>query len=290
MTPTSPFTIPGTTPSTPAGMTRRAARWLSMAALAGTLLAGCGGGGSSGSGDTTGTTPSAPITGTNGVIRVMPMGDSVTVVSYRGQLYDLLVAGGYKTVAGGSKEGIDFVGPAQTGANSADPDHAAFGAYKVLNVLRPAGSGTSAGDRYDDERDLGVWFDSYVPDVVLLHHGTDDAWGAAAPADVMRAYSAIVNYARSKKPGVTFLVAQLIPLFPSDCGTGCNDSVVRINSAIPAWAASITTAQSRVLVVDQYTGFVPGTMTHDGVHPNDLGSQFMAKRWYDRLVTLIAHP
>jgi lysophospholipase L1-like esterase len=278
LTPKSPFTIPGTTPSTPAGMKRRAARWLSMAALAGTLLAGCGGGGSSGSSET----PAGPITGTNGVIRIMPMGDSVTVVSYRGQLWDLLAAGGYKNV--------DYVGPAQTGAASADPDHAAFGAYKVLNVLRPAGSGSWSVDRYDDARDLGVWFDNYVPDVVLLHHGTDDAWGAAAPADVMRAYSAIVNYARSKKPGVTFLVAQLIPLFPSDCGTGCNDSVVRINNAIPAWAASITTAQSRVLVVDQYTGFVPGTMTNDGVHPNDLGSQFMAKRWYDRLVTLIAHP
>ncbi len=282
MTVTFPFPTRRTQPPAAAGMKRRAARWLTLAALAGTLLAGCGGGGSSDAGDSSGTTPAGPITGTNGVIRIMPMGDSVTVVAYRGQLWDLLAAGGYKNV--------DYVGPAQTGAPSADPDHAAFGAYKVLNVLRPAGSGSWNVDRYDDARDLGVWFDSYVPDVVLLHHATDDAWGAAAPADVMRAYSAIVNYARSKKPGVTFLVAQLIPLFPSDCGTGCNDSVVRINSAIPAWAASITTAQSRVLVVDQYTGFVPGTMTHDGVHPNDLGSQFMAKRWYDRLVTLIAHP
>ena len=66
--------------------------------------------------------------------------------------------------------------------------------------------------------------------------------------------------------------------------------MVDLNAAIPAWAASLTTAASPITVVDQWTGFddphelwfVAGaaTDTYDGVHPNDAGNVKIANRWY----------
>ena len=50
------------------------------------------------------------------------------------------------------------------------------------------------------------------------------------------------------------IVAQIIPMSPSGCTT-CAADVVAFNNAIPAWAAGLTTAQSPITVVDQWTGF-----------------------------------
>jgi hypothetical protein len=66
------------------------------------------------------------------------------------------------------------------------------------------------------------------------------------------------------------LVAQIIPMNPSNC-PDCASRVVNFNAAIPGWAAGKTTAQSPIVVVDQWTGFNTATDTFDGVHPVDSG-------------------
>jgi cellulase/cellobiase CelA1 len=83
------------------------------------------------------------------------------------------------------------------------------------------------------------------------------------------------------------LVAQIIPMNPSSCAT-CAPGVVALNNAIPGWAAGKTTAQSPIVVVDQWTGFdtVADTIG-DGVHPNDSGFQKMADRWYPPLTQFL---
>src|SRR5690606_41190807 len=54
------------------------------------------------------------------------------------------------------------------------------------------------------------------------------------------------------------------------CAT-CAQGVQALNAAIPAWAASESTAQSPVIFVDQWTGFDTDADTYDGVHPNASG-------------------
>jgi lysophospholipase L1-like esterase len=56
--------------------------------------------------------------------------------------------------------------------------------------------------------------------------------------------------------------------------------VVAFDNRIPGWAAGLTTAQSPIVVVDQWTGFDAVADTGDGVHPNDAGFRKMADRWY----------
>lgn len=62
--------------------------------------------------------------------------------------------------------------------------------------------------------------------------------------------------------------------------------ILELNSRIPLWAASLSTAQSPILVVDQHTDFKVGDV-RDGVHPNEAGDRKMAAKWYPALVQAI---
>jgi len=81
-------------------------------------------------------------------------------------------------------------------------------------------------------------------------------------------------------------VAQIIPMKPSNCPQ-CGDRVVAFNKAIPDWAASKSTTESPVVVVDCWTGFDPSKDAGDGVHPNNAGNQKLADAWYAPLVKAI---
>jgi cellulase/cellobiase CelA1 len=116
----------------------------------------------------------------------------------------------------------------------------------------------------------------------MMHFGTNDVWNNIPPATILAAFSTLVDQMRASNPNMTVLVAQIIPMNPSNCAE-CGQRVVNLNNAIPAWAAAKSTAQSPIVVVDQWTGFSTATDTYDGVHPNDSGNQKMSDRWYPAL-------
>jgi hypothetical protein len=116
-----------------------------------------------------------------------------------------------------------------------------------------------------------------------MHLGTNDAWGDIAPATILAAYSTLVSQMRANNPQMIILVAQIIPMNPTSGCSGCTQDVVDLDATIPTWAASITTAQSPVIVVDQFTGFNDATDTIDGVHPIDSGNQKIAANWFPPL-------
>src|SRR5262249_59102989 len=60
--------------------------------------------------------------------------------------------------------------------------------------------------------DLQTAFNTALPDVVLMHFGTNDVWNSKAPKDILSAYSSIVDAARTANPKVVVLVAQIIPM------------------------------------------------------------------------------
>jgi hypothetical protein len=65
--------------------------------------------------------------------------------------------------------------------------------------------------------------------------------------------------------------------------------VIALNAAIPSWAAGKTTAQSPIVVVDQWTGFSTAADTADGVHPNDSGIRKIADRWFPALTARLTN-
>ncbi|MDN3242466.1 cellulose binding domain-containing protein [Glycomyces tritici] len=199
-------------------------------------------------------------------VRIMPLGDSITGSPgcWRGNLWDLLDEAGHE---------VDFVGSLSQACNPAgsDPDHEGHGGFQVTQSVA---NGSVRG-----------WLEQHTPDVLMMHFATNDVWSNLPPSQILAAYTQIVADLRELNPDAVILVAQIIPLHP-DPSFGCTDCPQRaidFNAAIPAWAAGLTTAESPIIVVDQWTGFDPAVDTYDGVHPDEDGYVKIAANWFEAL-------
>ncbi|KAI5792539.1 SGNH hydrolase-type esterase domain-containing protein [Peziza echinospora] len=201
--------------------------------------------------------------------KIMAFGDSITGSPgcWRALLWQKLIAGGYTN--------IDFVGTlAGQGCGFAyDGENEGHGGYLATNIA--------------SQNQLVPWLASSQPDIVLMHLGTNDVWSNIAPSVILEAFSKLVDQMRASKSTMKILVAQIIPMAPPTC-TECGARVVALNAAIVPWAASKSTAASPIVVVDQWTGFVPATDTYDGVHPGDTGIVKIADKWYPPLVAALS--
>ena len=203
-------------------------------------------------------------------VRIMPLGDSITAGPgcWRALLWDRLQRTGFTN--------IDFVGTQPGGGCSVafDGDHEGHGGFSATGIA--------------DQNQLPPWLAATNPHIVLMHLGTNDMWGGFIPlSSILAAYTKLIGQMRANNPSVKILVAQIIPMDPPGCAT-CAPGVVALNNAIPGWAAGLSTTQSPIVVVDQWTGFNTVTDTGDGVHPNDAGFQKMSDRWYPPLAQVLS--
>ncbi len=112
---------------------------------------------------------------------------------------------------------------------------------------------------------------TYTADIALLHIGTNDA--DAAVNTTVSNIETIIDALRVNNPKVVVFVAKLITVWKP------------INAKVDQIVTNKSTEVSPVIAVDLATGFIndiskPGCMTYDWVHPNPLGQEFMAKRWF----------
>ena len=205
--------------------------------------------------------------------RIAMLGDSITETTCTPQLV-------WSGLRAQGLSNFDFVGTKQNqqacGVDNPDRDCEGHSGYLVTEI---ASKGPKASE-------LPTWCTADRADLVMMHFGTNDAWHSDIQiADILSAYSDVVTALRAAQPHVIVLVAQIIPLRPDNCAD-CETRVRSLNDLIPRWAESLTTPESPIYVVDQWTGFDPGAHTNDGVHPNVQGSQKMADLW---LAALRAH-
>jgi lysophospholipase L1-like esterase len=241
-----------------------------VAGAAGTVgIAGAGSGGASGG------APSIPSH--MGAWRITPLGDSITGTTCGPQLLS-------KALIDHGKTNFKFVGSNlnnQSCNGAANVQTEGHGGYLITDLV---GSGMHASE-------LPKWCDSNKSDLVLMQFGTNDVWNDRSPSAILAAYSTVLDDLRAANPNVILLVAQITPLNPSNC-SACESRVAALNSQIPAWAASKSTAASPVLVVDLHSAFNAASYTQnsmytsDGVHPNVAGGQLIADKWYAALVAL----
>lgn len=231
------------------------------------------GGSSSGTGSTSGgssssSSSSSGSSSSGSIIHIMPLGDSITGSPgcWRSMLWNDLQDNDID---------VDFVGSAtpQGCESDYDMDHEGHGGILAVDLAKSG--------------DLVGWLDSSNPDVVLMHLGTNDVWGGGKPIqEVLDAFTTLVNQMRANNYQMVIMVAQIIP---NGC-TGCAQPVIDFNAAIPAWAESLSTFKSPIVVVDQWTGFNTDTDTADGTHPNVKGDRKMATVWLDAMLDLILEP
>jgi hypothetical protein len=108
---------------------------------------------------------------------------------------------------------------------------------------------------------------NYDPDIALLHIGTNDA-----DADVDKTEAnikEIIDVLREKNPKITIFLAKLTTFWKP------------INPRVRRIVREKSTEMSPVIFVDQEIGY---DQEKYQFHPNDLGGQFMAQKWYNAIV------
>ncbi|MGC4880334.1 cellulose binding domain-containing protein [Micromonospora sp. DT43] len=194
----------------------------------------------------------------NGGVRVMPLGDSITdgfnvAGGYRIELWQRFASGGYR---------IDFVGSGFNGpASLGDHDHEGHSGWTIAQI----------------DANIVNWLRATNPRTVLLHIGTNDMYGdtSGAPARLATLVDRITNTA----PNADVFVATIIPK------SGADSQVRGYNSAIPGIVQSRAAAGKHVHLVDMYRALTLSDLA-DGVHPNATGYRKMAVAWYDALRTV----
>lgn len=192
----------------------------------------------------------------NGGVRVMPLGDSITdgfnvPGGYRIDLWQRMAGGGYTVDLVGS----GFNGPAGLG----DHDHEGHSGWRI------------------DQLDANIvgWLQAYAPRTILLHIGTNDMNQNYDIANAPARLSALIDKIRTKAPAVQLFIAQITP-----------ESDPTLAARVNAYNATIPgiVAQKGPLthLVDMHSAITTGDLA-DGVHPTAGGYDKMAARWYSAL-------
>jgi hypothetical protein len=218
-----------------------------------------------------------------GTIKILSLGDSITQAesdraSFRYPLWKKLVDAGID---------FDFVGsmnkhlgpgiPPQPDykGKAFDPDHEGHFAWTADEVIRGRkfDNGTGSGS-------LKAWLESYDVDIALVHLGTNDAFMRQPNPSTAKELSTIVDLLRDDNPQVIILLARLIPTSRSPAD---GQAVNSLNETIASLSKALDTAESPVLLVDQFSGFDGQADLYDMVHPNASGEEKMAARWFEAI-------
>ena len=199
-------------------------------------------------------------------IRIMPLGDSITQGpaeedSYRRPLWKMLKTTGAR---------VDFVGSMKRNYPDAKPAHSDF------DMDHEGHWGWQTGEVLAK---IDGWAAEHVPDIVLLHLGTNDILHGQKNQDTVEKLRGIIVVLRKHNSGVKIFLAQLIPMG----GKAANLKIQELNQLIPDMAHSMTSEASPVRIVDQYEGFDALKDTSDGIHPNESGIEKMAQKWCQAL-------
>ncbi|MEM9414674.1 MAG: PKD domain-containing protein [Planctomycetota bacterium] len=205
----------------------------------------------------------------NGDISILPLGDSITAssgsnLSYRYYLWERLVNDGVD---------FDFVGTQDTnrgstpswpsvGGQSFDRDHEGHSGRRVDQI----------------NGDLPDYLSNYTPDIALVHLGTNDIIQGQSASSTAQELRTTIALLRQDNPDVTILLSQIIPLDRTH-----GERIDQLNALLPGIVNDLSTSRSRIVLVDQNTGFDVNADTYDGIHPDRSGEERMALRFYEAL-------
>lgn len=204
------------------------------------------------------------------LVRVMALGDSITQTldtpqtpSYRWYLYQKLINAGITD--------FDFVGSQTQTRNNGNPpnfnfdqDHEGHSGWRADEIAAS----------------INGWAQTYQPEVVMLHIGTNDLVQGQDVSSTIGDIESIIDNLRNAVPNVTILLAQILPL------SGHDSDVDALNAGIATLASQKNLGNSPVILVDQNSGISTSDLS-DGIHPKSATESTMADRWYTALAPLL---
>ncbi len=198
-------------------------------------------------------------------IRIMPLGDSITYgqgsTDYGG--YRLPLWHDLSTL----RAHITFVGSVQKGPADFPNENEGHPGWTIRRIAAQVVS----------------WLQTYQPQVILLHIGTNDIVKNDDPEHATARLQGLIEQITSTLPDATLIVAQIIPLGRNP---QWNAEVVNYNRAIPGIVQAEAAKGRHVQSVDMYDVVSP-TLLGDGIHPDGLAYTLMAQVWANALVPLI---
>lgn len=195
----------------------------------------------------------------SGACKILPLGDSITFgIQYEGawrvELFTKAVAASKKITFVGSQTN----GPAMAGGMAFPKNHEGHSGY-TIDQMKPFAMTTDV---------------PYMPNMILLHIGTNDTYGTS-PAAAPTRLSSLVDLITSTYPNALLVVAKIVP-YPAQAA-----NVKIINDSIPDLVAKNQTAGKHVIMADCFTGFTTSSMlSSDSIHPNQTGYNFMGDQFY----------
>ena len=213
-------------------------------------------------------------------VRIMPLGDSITVghssgvydsdkqVSYRRDLWNSLIAGGYN---------VDFVGSQMNGHffSNFDYQHEGHSGWRddqiAYNIYNNGGSN---------------WLTSTPADVILLHIGTNEV--DTDPSNVESILNEIDEYETDNNVEITVILARIVNR------SVYNATTTQFNDNVEAMALARIANGDKIVLVDMEDGaginyaIQPTGDMWDNLHPFETGYSKMADVWMGALVNVLA--
>jgi len=224
------------------------------------------------------------------VLRILILGDSITQAeanraSFRYPLWKKLIDADIK---------FDFVGSMNTQqdkyskgtppqpdyrGHAFDKDHEGHFAWEASDIIigRNPNNGTGSGN-------LAQWLQAYDFHIALVHLGTNDVFRKQSNAQIAGELKDVIVTLRGDNPHAIILLATMIPSSKSD---RIERGVESMNAVIPDIVKEMDTLISPIILVDQFVGFKLETDSYDGIHPNAIGEEKMAQRWFDAIQAVI---
>src|SRR5947209_13452178 len=146
----------------------------------------------------------------NGGVRVMPLGDSITdgltvPGGYRIGLWQRFTTNGYK---------VDFVGSQSNGpASLGDHDHEGHSGWRIDQI----------------DANITGWLQATMPHTVLLHIGTNDVLQNFNLASAPNRLSTLIDHITTTDPTAEVFVATIIPI----ASASAENAARTYNAAIP---------------------------------------------------------
>jgi lysophospholipase L1-like esterase len=199
----------------------------------------------------------------NKVIKIMPLGDSIT------EGYDL--PGGYRTYLVPKLQKfsshIKFVGSLQDGP----PD--------LLNADHEGHSGWRI-DQINDH--IKIWLNSHQPDIILLLIGTNDFVQNYQLDTVNNRLDNLINNIYQILPRVTIFIGTIPPIKEPSI----NHQVISFNQNIQSMVNQRKQQGDQLYLVDIYKALTIDDLG-DFVHPNQSGHQKISQAWEKVLIDFL---
>lgn len=142
------------------------------------------------------------------------------------------------------------------------------------------------GDRIDQIAVKAELSLPYLPNLVIIHAGTNDCIQEYDTANAPNRLGTLIDRITSAIPGVVVLVSTLIP----NLNAAAQSCIDTFNSQLPSVIQDRQNAGQLVVLVDMEPTITTGDLnTGDGTHPTDDGYVKMATVWEGGLQTIFSN-